>query len=560
MFAVLLLPEFRLQSALRMRGELRARPVAVVDERDSKGAVLDRNAAAARAGVTVGMPSPQALARCAEVVRLPRALAQEATVQAALLEIAGSLSPEVESTADGWVTIDLRMAKVADWSRWGAAIVPRLAALALQGRVGVGPNPGLAVLAARRADPVLVVHSPAAFLAQLAVAEIEPPPHLLAVLHDWGIATLGQLTSLPRGDFAARLGPEADRLWQRAAGQTQRLLRLVRPVEEFVEAFDFEREIETTEPLLFILRRFVDQLARRLDGAHRVAARMTLTLECRMSNAECRKEDCAADTRHSSFVIRHFTLPSPTAEAGVLFRILSTHLDGLRLDQRPIGVRLRIEPVRPEHQQLRFFESPLRDANRFGETVARLAALVGGEKVGVAEVEDTHRPDRFHLGPPRFHELRDLGAPSDEHAIGLPLRRFRPPVAAQVQVLRHEPVQVNSKIVQGRVATAMGPYRAGSGWWDRDAWVNEEWDIQFAAGGLYRLCRRDREWFLEGCYDRTPRTSRVEALFSIVAPADLAPSAALALCPGGTVEISRWRQPPEPHPQHASAPAGAVER
>ncbi len=531
MFAVILLPEFRLQSALRMRAELRAQPVAVVDERTHKGLVLELNAAAASSGVTVGMPSPQALARCAEVVLLPRALAQEQAVQAALLEIACSLSPEVESTADGWATIDLRMAKVTDWSAWGAQTVQRLAALSLSGRVGVGPNPDLAYLAARRAEPVLVVHSPAAFLAQLAVSEIEPPPHLLALLHDWGIHTLGQLTSLPRGDLADRLGPEADRLWQRAAGQTRRLLRLVRPVEEFVEAFDFEHEIETSEPLLFLLRRFVDQLVLRLEGVHRVAARMTLTLPL---------ENGAAHERL-------FAIPAPTADAEVLFRILTTHLEGLHLDHRPTGVQLRIEPAPADHRQLRLFESPLRDANRFGETIARLAALVGNGNVGVAEVEDTHRPDRFRITEPKFHDVRDGDAPEDERAIGLPLRRYRPPLSAQVRVVHHEPTYVVSESAHGAITAAMGPYRAGGGWWDQDAWADEEWDVQLAVGGLFRLCRRGDTWLVEGCYDvaeKSRETLRVIPAGTAVRGSDFRPE--------GTAEISRWHQPPDPVPTGAN--------
>jgi protein ImuB len=511
MFAAILLPEFRLQAALRMRPELCTRPVAIVDERDSQGVVLERSPAAAQAGVAVGMPSPQALARCGEVVLLPRARAQEASVQAALIEIACSLSPEVEATADGWTTIDLRMATIRDPQPAIRNALDRLATLELQARAGIGPNPDLAYLAARRAQPVLAVSSPAAFLAQLALAEIEPPPHLLALLHDWGIHTLGQLTSLPRGELADRLGPEADRLWQRAAGQTSRLLRLVRPVEACVEAFDFEREIETTEPLLFLLRRFVEQLALRLAGAHRVAARMTLTLVAATSSSpavsaasaprgETPLELPAAGT--PPLHTRTFTIPSPTAEADVLFRILSTYLEDLRLDQRPTGVRLQIEPALANYQQLRLFENALRDANRFGETVARLAALVGGEKVGVAEIEDTHRADRFRMAEPKFHALRETEAPDDATAIGLPLRRFRPPIAAQVQVQRHEPVQLESGIARGRIIAALGPYRTGGGWWDREAWVDEEWDVQLAAGGLYRLCRRDRSWWVEGCYDQ----------------------------------------------------------
>jgi len=50
-------------------------------------------------------------------------------------------------------------------------------------------------------------------------------------------------------------------MWERANGRSSRLLKLIRPPESFQESFEFEREIETAEPLLFMLRRFLEQLA-----------------------------------------------------------------------------------------------------------------------------------------------------------------------------------------------------------------------------------------------------------------------------------------------------------
>jgi protein ImuB len=484
MFAVLLLPNFRLQAALRCRGELCKQPVAVTDQ--ETGAVLELTPAAEAQGVRVGLPGVQALARCPSLTLLPRAFATEQVVRNALLEVGASLSPSIEATADGCCTVDLRGAKIGDWSRWCGEVVARLTSLELQGRVGVAPNPDLAFLAARKAAPSLVVQAPAVFLAQLAVAEIDPLPHLHALLHDWGIHTLGQLTSLPRGELAARLGPDAERLWQRASGQTERLLRLIRPLEEYAEAFDFEHEIETTEPLLFILRRFLDQLALRLEAAHRVAARLFLTLP--LENGEAHE--------------RSFTIPSPTSDAEVLFRVLETHLETLQLEKRPTGVRLLVEPARPEHQQFRLFESALRDPNRFGETLARLGALVGVENVGVAEIADSHRPDAIRLVEPRFHEMGEGSARASVNlAIGLPLRRFRPPLPADVRFVRHQPVQVASACSSGRVIDLLGPYRASGDWWEREQWSVEEWDVEIAGEGLFRLRREPGGWFIEGCYD-----------------------------------------------------------
>src|SRR3982751_1446361 len=91
---------------------------------------------------------------------------------------------------------------------------------------------------------------------------------LLAILKKWGIHTLGQFASLDKEDLNARLGPEAVRLWERANGKATRLLKLVQPPESFGESFEFEHDVETVEPLLFMLRRFLQQLALRLSGIY----------------------------------------------------------------------------------------------------------------------------------------------------------------------------------------------------------------------------------------------------------------------------------------------------
>ncbi|PYJ72984.1 MAG: hypothetical protein DME75_02865 [Verrucomicrobia bacterium] len=64
-------------------------------------------------------------------------------------------------------------------------------------------------------------------------AEIQ---QILAILHKWGIHTLGQLAALDKEQLAARLGPEAVRMWERANGKSERLLKLVRPPESFDES------------------------------------------------------------------------------------------------------------------------------------------------------------------------------------------------------------------------------------------------------------------------------------------------------------------------------------
>src|SRR5450432_2665087 len=104
MFAVVLLPNFRLQAALRFRDEMQAQPVALLGGEDPKASLLEINAAAAATGVTVGQTSTQGLARCPRLVLVSRSPAQEQAAQAALLDVADAISPEVEATADGCCT------------------------------------------------------------------------------------------------------------------------------------------------------------------------------------------------------------------------------------------------------------------------------------------------------------------------------------------------------------------------------------------------------------------------------------------------------------------------
>ena len=489
-YAAILLPQFPLQAVLRLREEMLAQPIAVVEGSTEKGRVLEMTASAEAGGVLRGMASTQALARCPALRIWSRSPAQEQVLSDLLMEVAGTLSPLIEATGEGLCLVDLRLRKECDWSAWALQVVERFATLQLRARIGVASNPDLAALAATRAEPALVVQHPGAFLADIAVAEVDAPPDLLAVLRDWGIGHLGDLARLPRGEVIERLGPEAGTLWERAAGRAQRELRFVRPSEVFAEAFDFEQPIETIEPLLFILRRQLDQLALRLREVHRVVAQMTLTLPL------------DGGTPYE----RIFTVPTPTGDVDVLFRILHTHLESLRLEQQPAGVRLLIAPVIADAQQFQLFESPLRDPNRFGETLGRLKALVGDGQVGVARLENTHRPDAFQLISPQFEKSTiqedPPAVPASTLALGLPLQRYRPPLPAQVRMHRHMPAMVFfEKAGSSEIVDVAGPYRGSGNWWDRGAWSVEEWDIALDNGALYRLSKHQDSWFVEGCYD-----------------------------------------------------------
>src|SRR6266513_3334369 len=118
---------------------------------------------------------------------------------------------------------------------------------------------------------------------------------IITILHKWGIHTLGQLAMLDKEQLGARLGPEAIRIWERANGQFNRVIKLVQPPESFQESFEFEREIETAKPLLFMLRRFLEQLAVRCAAIYLVAKELTL----RITFANSRQDEPAVAGKQS---------------------------------------------------------------------------------------------------------------------------------------------------------------------------------------------------------------------------------------------------------------------
>lgn len=510
MFCALLIPNYRLQAALRYRVEVegsglscaKGTPVAVADA----GVVVELNAAALTAGVIPGMSLAQAQARCLKIQLLNRAPAAEQALAETLLGIAANASAYVEQTAANVCTLDMQGLRVADAEAWGTALASRLASLQIEARAGIAENPDLVLLAARAAEPVRVVTDSTAFLSALPLGALreeddEAFPRLAEILHGWGIVTLGGLTRLKKSDVAARLGAEGVRLWERARGRSTRLLRLVRAPERYEEAFDFERELESAQPLLFLLRRFVDALALRVDAAGLAVAELSLALPL------------SDKSRYE----RVFRIPSPTSNADVLFRVLDTHFENLRLEHGPVAVRLAAEPAKPERRQFRLFENAVRDPNRFAETLARVMAVVGSGNVGVPEMQPTHRPDRFALTMRGVDGMEDGARGSRANpnaskqkagASGLPLRRYRPPISAQVHAEHGRPRFVVSDQAHGTVAGAMGPYRVSGEWWE-NGWSTEEWDVQMAAGGLFRISRHGEQWQVEGSYESEERYDAV---------------------------------------------------
>ena len=480
-FAVLRAPDFPLQAVLRGDPHLAEKPVALVDGEGRKARVTH----ASQAAIEVGLAVTLAMARCPGLIIRARDPSAEAEMQRLISATAFTLSPRVEATDHGCFTIDLQGSEADLAEARMRACVEDLARVGIAVRAGAAATPIVAAYAARCANPVLVIRDGDGFLRSLPLAFAEPSDAQAAILRGWGVATLGDLTALSKSDVGNRLGTEGVRLWERAAGETMRVLRLVEPSRTFAAEWIYEPPVESLEPLLFRLRRFSEIVALELRAAGSVADSLRLTLVL---------DD---ETEHQ----RDFRLPEPSRDVDIWLRVFHSHLETVRTNAPVTAVGLVASPARPPEKQDGLFDTGLRDRAAFWENLAKVAAVLGEDRVGTPQLLDTWRPDATKMMRPA--ESVPSPEPEPIHPPrGLTLRRFRPPWPARVTFADDRPACVESTAVRDDVRIARGPFQSSGAWWKPgDAWAVQVWEVEVLSGCTYRLAHTEAGWTVEGVLD-----------------------------------------------------------
>ena len=167
MFATIYLPDFYLQAALRHQPELLGKPVALIDDHETKAVIVQLNAIAEQAGVRRGMTPSQGLARCLQLTVKTRISPQEKLLQEILLHFAGTLSPYVEATGAGLSTIQFTDTK--NLTRKVTGVIEQLADAEIVAQAGIASTPDASFLAAHLAKPVLHIEDTREFLTSLPI-------------------------------------------------------------------------------------------------------------------------------------------------------------------------------------------------------------------------------------------------------------------------------------------------------------------------------------------------------------------------------------------------------
>ncbi len=372
--------ELALSALLRVEPELALQPLAVLDvahDLARAGAlppgygaarVVACTAAARALGVAVGQTGHQARA-VAPDLRLRGSsteLAQRA--RAALLDAVATVGARLAPAPQGvWVDAAELSGMYESEAGLGAALTeaPRRVGLAVS--VGIAGNLGVAAVAARRGGvTVIPAGEEGRYLGPLALEALPISEELRAELRRFGVTRVAELARLPVDAAGLRLGEEAARAVRLARGEDDRPLVPHALPARFEEGVDLEWEVQTVEPLLFVTRRVLDALVARLSCRGLGVGGMVLSLDLvsRVSDE------------------RALPLAAPTRDVPTLFALVRSALEGQGPPDAVRALRITALPQPLRATQLGLFDPPGPAPERLAITLSRLAALVGGDRVG----------------------------------------------------------------------------------------------------------------------------------------------------------------------------------
>ena len=516
LFACIYVPDFPAEAIVRASPELRDQPLAVLDGTAPTITVISANALAHDAGVEAGMTKLQA-ETCPGIHVRRRSLLQEEAVHSALLDCAYAFSPRVEDTGRSGDTVILDVfgldRLIGPPSQIAHDLVSQIARMGLRANVAIAGNPDAAMHAARGFAGITVIEPgrEARRLSLLPVHLLEPTTEMLETLERWGIRTFGALAALPEIELSQRLGQDGLRLRKLAQGRTQRTLVPVPPAIKFEESIELEDAIEQLEPLAFLLNRLLQQICERLISRALAANELRLTLAL-----TGHQDQSAAEQEASKGVYkRNFQFPVPMQDSRIFLKLLE-----LDLAAHPPGGPVKKIAIAAEAAPPRFAQSGLflprgPAPERLELTLARIRGITGDDRVGSAELLDTHAPDAFRMKPfrpyvkaiPYGNTEKRRKEPTRMQIKRTALRIFRPPMQIKVHTKHGIPARVFLRGQPHQVTAAAGPWRHSSGWWTSHSWTRDEWDLELrgeqAAPLLVRMYRDlgSAKWFVEGSFD-----------------------------------------------------------
>ena len=432
LWACILLPQLALDGVMRRHPDPDA-PLVLVTGPAQRRVLHAVNPAARAAGLRAGQSLGAAQALCghfatsehdpAEVDRWPDFLAAWAYRYSSLVcrTMPSALLLEVEAS----------FKLFGPWPRFEAQLRADLDALGFRHRINLAPHPHAARALANVHDGLAVTDEAPLHnaLGQLPVERSGLAPGTATSLRRMGLRKLRQVFALPRAALGKRVGPDALAHLDRLTGTLPAPLQCYEPPDAFESRIELNYDVESSQALLFPLRRLTADLAAYLAGRDGGVQRFTVVLE----------HERIADSEIT------IGLLAPERNPAMLFELARGRLEQARVPAPVRGVRLlarELPPFVPAGRDL--FDARPQQAVPWEQLRERLRARLGDDAVHGLALRADHRPERAWQSEP----ARNTTAP---------------PLPRPGWLLPHP-----APLRDHHVRILAGPERIESGWWEAD--------------------------------------------------------------------------------------------
>jgi len=448
-WACILLPHLAMDGVLRGCADRQA-PRILVGGPAQRRVVLAANPAARARGVRPGQPLAQARALAHGLAESGCDPGQLAAWQRLLAAWAYRFSSQVSLHGGNALLLEVAGSRrlFGDWPHFQARLRAGLEELGFRHRIVAAPNPFAARVLANVHDGLAVDEDglrPA--LDALPVQRAGLPAEVAQALARMGLRRLGQVLALPRAGLARRFPAQVLRHLDALLGRQPPLLDWYRPPDRFRGRIELGYEVESSQALLFPLRRLVGDLAACLAARDGGVQRFVLHLEHEDRAPTPVEVGLLASERDPALLFEIARSRLERADVPAPVRALALHADEL-----PTFV--------PAHRGL--FDAHARQSLPWEQLRERLRARLGSGAVHGLRVHADHRPERA------WRAEEDDGR---AHAAA-PL-----PPAPRPGWLLPAPLPL-----RGAVRILAGPERIESGWWDGGDLRRDYYRLRTAAG------------------------------------------------------------------------------
>lgn len=392
---------------------------------------------------------------------------QEATARTMLAMWAYGFSSQVSLALPHAIVLEIAGSRAlfGEWPDISRRLSTELDAMGFRHRLVAAPNPHAAWVLSRAhrelgVDDGLLLQA----LGHVPIEHSGLPADTVTTLSRSGLRKLRQVFALPRESMARRFPPTALAHLDALRSSDAAPLPLFAPPDRFESRIEFEYEVESSQALLFPLRRLTADLATFLACRDGGVQRFTLIFE---------------HERHPPSTLA-IGLLSPEREANVLFDLARSRLDHLALPAGTRGMQLRADELPPFVPASRdLFDTRPQQAVPWNQLRERLRARLGDASVQDIVLHPDHRPERA---------TRSTGA-QPKHAPTLPQRPAW---------LLPRPIPLH-----GSIEILDAPERIESGWWDGSDVLRDYQRVRTRDGQIawaFRSPKMPGQWWLQGWF------------------------------------------------------------